>query len=99
MQWAYESHRRAPGSAEAQSFFPEGMSRRDRLTWRPHQQVQARLSTAAGGLWLPSAEARKMSASFRTVAGVIPEVLAGLLPFGRLSEDEAVWIGIVNRLG
>ena len=30
---------------------------------------------------------------------VIPEVLAGLLPFGRLSEDEAVWIGIVNRLG
>ena len=40
--------------------------------------TQARLSTRAGGLGLPSTEARQMSASHGTRVGILPEVLAAL---------------------
>ena len=53
-------NRRARGRGRGtQSFFQEV----NRLKLRPRQQPQARLSTGAGGLGLPSTEARRMSAS------------------------------------
>ena len=55
-QWACKKILELPGAAEAQSFFQEGGGD-DRLTLQPHQQTQVRLSTGAGGLGLPSAEA------------------------------------------
>ena len=59
-QWAYETILELPGAAEAQSFFQEGCPDRW-LTLQPHQQAQARLSTGAGGLGLPSTEAWRLS--------------------------------------
>ena len=55
-QWAYEKTLELPGAAEAQSFFQEGCPD-SRLTFKPYQQAQARLSMGAGGLGLPSIEA------------------------------------------
>ena len=66
-----------PGAAEAESFFQEGYPD-ERLTLQPRQQAQARLSTGAGGLGLPSVEARRMSGSIRSKMGNLPEVLANL---------------------
>ena len=45
-----------------QSFFQEG-SPGNQLTLGPHHQAQARPSTGAAGLGLPSKETRRMSAS------------------------------------
>ena len=59
-QWAYEKILELPGAEEAPSFFQEGRPG-NQLTLNPHQQAQARLSTGAGGLGLPSTEARRMS--------------------------------------
>ena len=48
------------------------------MTLQPHQQAQARLSTGARRLGLPSAEARRMSTSIVSKVGILPEVLADL---------------------
>ena len=74
-QWAYEKILELPGAAEAQSFFEEWCPD-DRLTVQPHQHAQARLSTGARGSGLPSAEARRLSASNGSKMGILPEVLA-----------------------
>ena len=63
---------------------------------RPHQQAQARLSTRAGGLGLPSTEARRMSASIGSSVGALPEDIADLTgPLGdgmrrRLPESNVI---------
>ena len=75
--WAYEKLLGLPGAAEAQTLFQEGCPD-DRLELQPHQHPQARLSTGAGGLGLPSTEARRMSASIGSKVGILPEVLTDL---------------------
>ena len=75
--WYIRENLRVPDAAEAQSFFEEECPD-DRQTLQPHQQAQARLSTGAGGLGLPSAKARRTSASIGSKVGILPEVLAGL---------------------
>ena len=80
--WVYEKIIELPGAAEAKSFFQEGC-RNKRLILKPHQQAQARLSTEARGLELPSADARRMSACIGSKAEILPEVLADLIgPLG-----------------
>ena len=69
-QWEYEKILELPGAAEAQSFFEKACPD-DRLTIQPHQQAQARLSTGVRGLGLPSAEARRMSASVGSKVGIL----------------------------
>ena len=76
-QWANEKILELPGAAVAQSFFQEGCPG-DQLTLSPHQQTQARFSTGAGGLGLPSPEARRTSASIGSKVGTLPEVIADL---------------------
>ena len=66
-----------PGTAEESSFF-EGGCPTSQLTFLPHQQAQASLSTGAGGFGLSSVEARRMSASVGSVVATLPEVLADL---------------------
>ena len=61
-QWPYDKDIELPGVAEAQSIFEEGCPG-DQLTLQPHEHAQELLSTVPGGLELPSAEARRMSAS------------------------------------
>ena len=88
-QWAYEKILELPGAEEALSFFQEGCPV-DELILNPHQQAEARLSTGAGGLGLPSTEARRMSASIGSRVGTLPEILADLTgPLGDPSEEEA----------
>ena len=48
------------------------------LTFQPYEQVQASLSTGAGGFGLSSAEARRMSASVGSLVATVPEVFADL---------------------
>ena len=56
-QWAHKEFFNPPGVGEANPFF---QARRpgNQLTLNPRQQDQARLLTGAGGLGLPSTEAR-----------------------------------------
>ena len=64
-----------PGTAEESSFF-EGGCPTSQLTFLPHQQAQASLSTGAGGFGLSSVEARRMSASVGSMVATVPEMLA-----------------------
>ena len=82
-QWAHEKILELPGAEEAPSFFQEGCPV-DQLTLNRRQQAQARLSTGAGGLGLPSTEARRMSASIGSRVGSRPHGLVR-----RPSEEEA----------
>ena len=66
-----------PGTAEESSFF-EGGCPTSQLTFLPHQQAQAGLSTGAGGFGLSSAEARRMSASVGSMVAAVTEMLADL---------------------
>ena len=72
-QWAYEKILGLPGAAGAQSFFQEGCPD-NRLALQPHPQAQARLSTGAGRLGLPSTEARQMSVFIGSGVGILPKV-------------------------
>ena len=45
---------------------------------KPYQQMQARLSTGAGGLGLPAAVVRRFSASLGNLTGTLPAVIAAL---------------------
>lgn len=63
--------------AEAQSVFEEGCPD-NRLTFQPHQQAQARLSTGARWLRLPLTEARRMSASIGSGVGIMLGIMADL---------------------
>ena len=76
-KWTYENIVELPGAAEAQSFSQEGCPD-ERRAIQPHLQAQARLSTGAGGLGLPSAKARRMSISIGSKVGILPKVLADL---------------------
>ena len=84
VHWAYGRILERPGATVAQPFFQEGFPG-NQLTSTPHQQAQARLSTGAGGLGLPSTEARRMSASIGNRVGTLPEVTADLT--GRLRDQ------------
>ena len=48
------------------------------VTLQAYQQAQVILSTGAGGFWLSSAEARRMSASVGSLVATAPEVIADL---------------------
>ena len=75
--WMLESLLDIPGTAEESSFFEDGCPTSG-LTLLPHRHAQAILSTGAGGFGLSSAEARRTSASVRSMVATMPEVLAGL---------------------
>ena len=75
--WTLESLLDIPGTAEESSFFEDGCPTSG-LTLLPHRHAQAILSTGAGGFGLSSAEARRTSASVRSMVATMPEVLAGL---------------------
>ena len=97
--WYIRENLRVPDAAEAQSFFEEECPD-DRLTLQPHQQAQARLSTGAGGLGLPSAKARRTSASIGSKVGILPEVLADLTgPLGYRTRRGLPEWNITTQLG
>ena len=97
-QWAYEKME-LPGAEEAPTFFQEGCPG-NQLTLNPHQQAQARLSTGAGGLGLPSTEARRMSASIRSRVRTLPEILADLTgPLGDRVRRRLPESSIITQLG
>ena len=75
--WMLEKLLDLPGAAEESWFFADGCPT-NMLTLQPHQQAQASLSTGAGGFRLPSAEARRMSASVGSLVATVPDVLADL---------------------
>ena len=75
--WILDNLLDPSGIAEKSSFFPDGCLTRQ-LILLPHQRAQAILSTGAGGFGLSSAEARRTSASVRSMVATMPEVLAGL---------------------
>ena len=75
--WMLEKLLGLPGTAEETSFFENGCPT-NQLVLQPYQQVQARLTTGAGGFGLASAEARRMPASVGSLVATVPEALAGL---------------------
>ena len=66
-----------PGEAQESSIFADGCPT-NMLTLQLHQKAQASLSTGAGGFGLLSAEARRLSASVRSLVATVPEVLSDL---------------------
>ena len=98
-QWAYEKVLELPGAAEAQSFFQEGCPG-NQLTLSPHRKAKACISTGAGGLGLPSTEARRMSASIGIRMGILPEGIADLTgPLGHRVRRGLPKLNIIAQLG
>ena len=98
-QWAYENILELSGAVEARSVFQEGCPG-NQLTLNPHQQAQARLSTGAGGLGLPSTVARRTSVSIGSRVETLPEVLAGFTgPLGDRERTGLTGASITAQLG
>ena len=66
-----------PDVEDEESFFAANCPA-DKLKLLPHQQVQAGLSTAAGGLGLASTARRRVSAALGSVCETLPEVIVSL---------------------
>ena len=74
--WMLDNMFDLPGTAEESSFFEDGCPT-GLLTLRPHQHAIASLPSGARRTGLPSAEARRTSASVGNMV-TVPEVLADL---------------------
>lgn len=72
----------------------------DRFKLWPYQQVQARLSTGAGGLGLPATIVRRFSASIGNLIGTPPAVIATLRgPLGESVKTKILETALVERMG
>ena len=62
-------------AADEEGFFQERHEPHS-FKLKPYQQMQARLSTGAGGLGLPAAVVRRFSAPLGNLTGTLPAVIA-----------------------
>ncbi|CAM9184186.1 unnamed protein product [Scytosiphon promiscuus] len=102
VQWALETgmgiHAGEAGDGEVESF--EDGCRAANLRLQPYQQAQVRLSTGAGGLGLPSAVSRRLSASLGNMIGTLPAVIASLRgPLGESAKQKLPDTDFVQRIG
>ena len=99
VMWTLETGMGLANTEDEEEFFGEGCPTAN-LRLRPYQQDQARLSTGAGGLGLPSAVLRRFSASMGNLISTLPAVIATLSgPLGESVKDKMPATRMVGRMG
>ena len=97
--WVLETSMGLRDAADEEGFFRE-RHESDSFKLKPYQQLQARLSTGAGGLGLPAAVVRRFSASLGNLSGTLPAVIAALRgPLGESVKDKLPETALVERMG
>lgn len=99
VMWVLEAGMGLRDTDDEEELFQEGCHPNS-FRLRPHQQAQARLSTGAGGLGLPSAAMRRLSASLGNLVSTLPAVIATLRgPLGDSVKDKMPGTVLVELMG
>ena len=99
VMWVLEASMGLRDAADEEGVFRE-RHEPDSFKLKPYQQMQARLSTGAGGLGLPAAVVRRFSASLGNLSGTLPAVIAALRgPLGESVKGKLPETALVERMG
>lgn len=97
--WVLEAGMGLADTEDEEDFFQEGCQPTN-FKLRPYQQAQARLSMGAGGLGLPPAVMRRLSAYLGNLISTLPAVIATLRgPLGEAVKGKLPECVLVARMG